>query len=196
MNLAEKLREHIEKHQRIRAMETDEIEVTQAERDELDNWWIEHDSDLNEALEATGILVSGSLSWFPHPDWLYRLPQLGLSEEDTQAVIDYVREHWSESLVLFDDIEATGIERAITAYAKRCKQKGIVFSQPDAYLSTIETEEPKGMGHRLVVVLRNVNGELARYEPFPKWKDQEYAGFGLRYVESLGQTEAARRGNK
>lgn len=46
------------------------------------------------------------------------------------------------------------------------------------------------MGHRLVIVLRNVNGELARYEPFCKWDDYEYVGFGLRYVE-IEQEEAA-----
>lgn len=125
MNLAETLHENIEKHQRIRVMETDENAVTQAEKDELDNWWIEHDDDLRDALEAAGILVMAYLcGWFPHPEWLYRLPQLGLSEEDTQAVIDYVQEYWYESLVLLEDIEATGVERAIKANAKRCKTKG------------------------------------------------------------------------
>jgi hypothetical protein len=185
MNLADKLHEHIEKHQRIRAMETNEIEVTKAEKDELDNWWIDHTDDLNEALEAVGVLGVGKLSWFPHPEWLYRLPNLGLSEEDTQAVIKYIEEdfRFQPSLILLDDIESEGVERAITAYAKRCKQKGIVFNQPDAALSTIETEDFRGMYNRFVVVLRNVNGELTRYEPFPKWKDYEYAGFGLRYVE-------------
>src|SRR5713101_3359709 len=195
MNLAEILHENLEKNHRLDSLENGEIEVPKAESEELWNWWIEHTDDLTDALMDAGILVMGAYSPFPHPEWLYRLPQLGLCEEDTQAIIDYVHEHWSESLMLLDDIEADGIERAITASAKRCKQKGIVFSQPDAALSTIETENTTldtTLGyHRFVVVLRNVNGELARYEPFCKRKDQEYAGFGLRYVESLGQTVAA-----
>ncbi len=143
MNLAEILHENLEKNHRLDSLENGEIEVPKAESEELWNWWIEHTDDLTDALMDAGILVMGAYSPFPHPEWLYRLPQLGL----------------------------------------------------DAALSTIETENTTldtTLGyHRFVVVLRNVNGELARYEPFCKWKDQEYAGFGLRYVESLGQTVAA-----
>jgi hypothetical protein len=194
MNLPETIHENLQKHHRVDLMENGEIEVTQAERDELEDWWIENGDDLYEALDTAGILVSAGMGWFPHPEWLYRLPQLGLFEEDTDAIIDYVHDYWPESLMLLGDIEATGIERAITAYAKRCKQKHLKYNQPSTDLSTVEVGDFIAMGcrfHRLVVVLRNENGELARYEPFCKWKDYEYAGFGLRYVEAPVEAEAA-----
>jgi hypothetical protein len=185
MNLAKILHENIQKNQRLDEMESGEIEVTQAERDELDNWWIERADDLNEALEAAGILVMGYLSpgWFPHPEWLYRVSQLGLSDDNVDMVVDYVQEHWWESLILFDDLEADGIKRAIIAYAKRCKANGITYNQPDVDLSDVDAEDLTGRGSYLLVVLRNVHGVLARFEAFPKWKDHKYAGFGLRYVE-------------
>jgi hypothetical protein len=126
MNLAGKLQENIQKNRRLDQMENGEIKVTQAERDDNWNWWIEHSDDLNDALEAAGILVicADSPCWFPHLDRLDRLSNLGPSEEDSLMVIDYVEEHWPASLRLLSDIEATGIERAITAYAKRATPVG------------------------------------------------------------------------
>ncbi len=144
---------------------TDEItkpnlaDMIRAEKTMSEEDWIERGSDATEALEAAGILVDAttadgypSLGWFPHPDWDDRLIALGMSSEDRETVSDYVQDKWSNSLQWLGSLYDHGIERATKAYARRSKQ------QPDADLSTVEEERGN-----MFVILRNVNGELARY---------------------------------
>jgi hypothetical protein len=47
------------------------------------------------------------------------------------------------------------VERARRAYQRRCTEQGWIYQQPCRYESGVEGEH---------VVLRNVRGELARYE--------------------------------
>ncbi len=131
-------------------------DLIRAENAMSEEEWIEEGDAATEALEDAGILVSAvtadgypSLGWFPHPDWVARVTAVGMSAEDNQTVFDYVEDKWSNSLRWLDSLYDHGIERATKAYARRAKQKGFVFEQPDSALTTVEEE-----GGNMFVILR------------------------------------------
>ncbi|SRR6266536_2706261 len=168
-------------------------EMIRAEETMSDEEWIEQGDAATEALEAAGILVSADYpgtGWFPHPDWVARVTALGLSSKDNQTVFDYVEDKWSDSLRWMESLYEHGIERAIKAYARRAKQKGFIFEQPDSALSAVEAE-----GGNMFVILRNVNGELARYvsletSPTKADYDEPTTWWRLEYVEPKQEAAA------
>lgn len=58
------------------------------------------------------------------------------------------------------------VERARRAYQRQCSRQGAIYAEPCKYLSDVEGDQ---------VVLRNVNGELARYQVTAR---------GLRAIET------------
>ncbi len=141
--------------------------------------------ELIDALGDAGLLVSAAdtFGYFPHPDFIQRIEALGLDDEgEQQIIIQYFWREWGESMAWLHSIEMAGVERAIIAYAKLAKQKGFIFEQPAHDLSTVE--EHDGW---VCVVLRNVHGELARYQviqtsPSQAEHDDPDTWWRLRYM--------------
>jgi len=186
MNIAEKIRE-------IRKLKATADQPGYEWDDPMETRLVDLEFEVHEELEAAHVLMPALddlPGWSLHPDW-QDMSRLGLSQEDIQTVGDYVVDVWRDSFEKLDSIMNNGIGRATTEYREKAECEGFVFAEPDDLLSTVEEQ-----GGRLFVVLRNVNGELARYVVVSASPDEAdisdpWTWWRLRYYVEPEQGEEA-----
>jgi hypothetical protein len=157
------MKEVIEKLQELKRCKAiidwnSEVKVSRDEFDAADDRACDLDDEIIEVLEKASILVGAadSFGWFPHPEWEDKVVALSISHEGKQMIAEFVEDMFPNSLTWLDDLYVDGIKRAIAAYKRRRPQRN--FRKPDLEKCTIE----EGEG-RMWVVLRDDNGEMARY---------------------------------